>query len=114
MGAIFEVWDVQTGNLVGAYDTEPEALATVYRTLERFGNQAADHFALAREDENGRTVKLAQGPDLAARARGYGSRSRRGHVARHGKLGRGHVLRLLHTWFEILKDLGQTGVSRRR
>lgn len=77
MAAVFEVWDVQTGNLVGAYDTEREALATVCRTVRRFGDQAAEHLALAREDDDGRTLRLAQGAALAAKAKQCSDQPRR-------------------------------------
>ncbi len=78
MAAVFEVWDVQTGNLVGAYDTEREALVTVCRTLRRFGDQAAEHLALAREDDDGRTFKVAEGAALARKAKDCLDPARRG------------------------------------
>lgn len=68
MTAVYEVWDVSTGNLVGAYGTEREALAIVRRTVERYGRSSADSLALARDDEDGQTEALAQGGSLAALA----------------------------------------------
>lgn len=65
MGAVYEVWDVSTGNLVGAYGTEREALELVRHTVERHGRARASSLALAREDEDGRTVPLAEGRALA-------------------------------------------------
>jgi hypothetical protein len=65
MAAIFEIWNVSTGNLVGAYDSEREALAVVHRTVELYGREEVEDLALAREDDEGHTEPLAQGGELA-------------------------------------------------
>jgi hypothetical protein len=58
----YELWDTDSGNLLGAYESERAALDAV-RALTR-----VPHLALAREDAEGRTVPIAQGAALAARA----------------------------------------------
>jgi hypothetical protein len=65
--APFALWDLETGNLVGAYDTEAAALAAVRRSIEHHGRQSVAPLALAREGR-GRTRAIAQGEDLAERA----------------------------------------------
>ncbi|HXM56101.1 MAG TPA: hypothetical protein VOB72_11980 [Candidatus Dormibacteraeota bacterium] len=65
MAAVYEVWDVSTGNLVGAFATEREALEVVRRTVERDGRPGAGSLALAREDDDGRTEAVAAGHALA-------------------------------------------------
>jgi hypothetical protein len=65
--ATFTLWDLETGNLVGAYDTEAAALAVVRRSIERWGRESVAALALARESR-GRTQAIAAGAALAARA----------------------------------------------
>jgi hypothetical protein len=65
VGAIYEIWNLETGNLVGAYDTPNEALVDIRQTLDRDGEGSIEHLALAREDATGETKRLAEGHDLA-------------------------------------------------
>ena len=70
----WELWDTETGNLVGDYDTEAEALAVVRAALARHGPDAAAWLALGVEhdDEGGDDAVLPpvlRGTELVARAR---------------------------------------------
>jgi hypothetical protein len=63
----YALWDLETGNLVGAYDTEDAALAVVRRSIAQCGRGSVVALALARESP-GRTRNIAQGEALADRA----------------------------------------------
>jgi hypothetical protein len=67
MDATFALWDLETGKLVGAYDTEAAALAVVRRAIAQWGRESVATLALARESR-GRTKALADGDTLAQRA----------------------------------------------
>ena len=64
----YELWDVETANLVGDYATEEAALAVVHQSLQAHGPGAVAHLALAFEDAAGDTHPIASGPALAERA----------------------------------------------
>ena len=63
----FALWDLETGNLIGAYDTEAAALAVVRRSIEQHGREAAVALGLSKESY-GRTNNVATGLALAERA----------------------------------------------
>jgi len=63
----FALWDLETGNLVGAYDTEDAALTIVNRSITEHGRGSVAALALARETSRGVT-NIAQGDSLAERA----------------------------------------------
>lgn len=65
--ATFALWDLETGNLVGAYETEEAALAVVRRSIAEHGSDSVAGLALARESR-GRTTSIAAGIALAERA----------------------------------------------
>lgn len=62
----YELWNLETGNLVRAYDTEDAALAVARRSVEQWGRESVADLALARESR-GRTRALAEGDALAER-----------------------------------------------
>ena len=64
----FELWDTETGNIVGTYPTEAEALAVVQRAVEVYGAGYANGLALALDDEEADVLTLAIGAELASRA----------------------------------------------
>ncbi len=64
----FELWDTVTRNIIGAYDTEADALAVVSAAIRAHGPAYADPIALVRDDPDGDVLTLALGPDLARRA----------------------------------------------
>jgi hypothetical protein len=67
--ATYALWDLQSGNLVGAYDTTDDALRVVRRSIEQFGRESVVVLALARESA-GRIRNVAQGEALADLAAG--------------------------------------------
>jgi hypothetical protein len=71
----WELWDTETGNLIGDYDSEAEALAVVRDALRRHGASVAETLALGVEhdEECGDDAALPPvvgGAALAARALG--------------------------------------------
>jgi hypothetical protein len=72
---IYELWDTESRNLIGTYDSEAAALAAVAALAERYGTDAIASLMLGCEDGRGRSRQLASGADLAARARIAGHRS---------------------------------------
>ena len=64
----YELWDTETGNIVGAYATEAEALAMVQRAIGAYGAGYAEGLAVDFDDEEADVQTLAIGAELAARA----------------------------------------------
>src|SRR5688572_19838914 len=64
----YELIDVSTGNLIGTYDSENEALSIVRRGVHLNGVGFVDTLALGYEDNDGEGAELASGADLLARA----------------------------------------------
>ena len=62
------LWDMETGNLVGAYASEPEALAVVRIAIRDHGPDYVIPLALVREPKRGRSRVLVEGAALGARA----------------------------------------------
>jgi hypothetical protein len=69
MATIFELWDVETSNLLDAYETEQAALRDVLELIDTEGRDVIETLALLRDDEE-RPAKIlvAEGADLAAYA----------------------------------------------
>ncbi len=65
----YELWDTETNNIVGVYESEPDALAVVRRAIAIHGVRYADELALLREDTHGNVETLAVGVALAELAR---------------------------------------------
>ncbi|MBI3970760.1 MAG: hypothetical protein HY332_05675 [Chloroflexi bacterium] len=59
----YELWDIESGNLVGGYETEEAALSVVRRCVVSQGRGAAETLGLARESR-GRTKTIAVGAAL--------------------------------------------------
>jgi hypothetical protein len=69
--AIFELWDMDTRNLVGTYETQEAALDIVRKTVRRHGHKHAESLALGTEDSRGNVRPIAAGQvltDLASAA----------------------------------------------
>lgn len=64
----YEIWETDSGNVVGGYDTEADALAVVCDTIAVYGEGAVTSWLLLREDRRGASTSVAQGVDLAAYA----------------------------------------------
>lgn len=67
---IFELWDQDSANLIGAFDTEEAALKEVRLSVQRYGRTCAGRWALAVEDETGDVTTIATGDALVDRALG--------------------------------------------
>ena len=65
---IYELWETETGNLIGTYETEQDALSLVRDAIQSYGAQYVDSFLLGCEDEEGYSTLIAEGHDLAERA----------------------------------------------
>ena len=66
----YELWELSTGNLVGAYETEAAALHVVAETIRQYGSVAVKTLAL--DDADGDGLPIAAGDDLAQRAMNAG------------------------------------------
>lgn len=64
----YELLDVETGNLIGTYESEAEALTIVRRAARLNGAAYVEALALGYEDDDGDGAQIAAGADLLARA----------------------------------------------
>ena len=64
----YELWDVETGNCLGWFTAEDEALAFVRSLLDRYGTNYADALELGTEDAQGNFLGSSSGASLIARA----------------------------------------------
>ena len=72
---IYEIWDIETGNLVGSFGTEAEAFAVVLGLGRGEGGQnAVSHLMLGWSANDGNGGEIATGEELLALA---GSRTAR-------------------------------------
>ncbi len=69
MSLPYELWDSETGNMIGNYATEDEALDRVRRDLESSGPELVGALALDGPDAAGRKCQIAEGDALLALAR---------------------------------------------
>src|SRR5919198_147625 len=70
MSKTFELWDTATRNLVGAYESEGEALAFVRAYAGQHGPAYPSSWVLLWDDEATEEAgQIAEGPALLARAR---------------------------------------------
>ncbi len=60
----YALWDLESGNLVGAYDTRDEALRVARRSIQQFGRESVAMLALAHEGAS-HIRNIAQGEALA-------------------------------------------------
>jgi hypothetical protein len=65
--AYYELINLSSGNQIGEYNTEEEALLDVVTMLQRHGEKSLDAIALGQVDE-GHGKIIAEGPALAQRA----------------------------------------------
>ena len=67
MAETFSLWDLEAGNLVGAFATEAAARAIAERALADQGPESVETLALVHEDENGKLTTIAEGLALVPR-----------------------------------------------
>lgn len=63
----YDLWDVETGNYLGRYGTEAEALSVVEVLVREFGPEYAAALNLGAEDEAGRFGEPLSGAELLER-----------------------------------------------
>jgi hypothetical protein len=68
--AIFELWNAESGNVLGTFPTEAEALAAVYEAVQRNGERYGALLTLGRESSRGRSKVIGSGSELVTRANG--------------------------------------------
>ena len=66
----YELWDLETGNIINTYGTEQAALAVVCELIDSNGPEYAEALALGRTDARGKSV-VAEGRELVGRARDH-------------------------------------------
>ena len=66
--ATFELWNTISGNLVGTFATEEDALGAVRDAVERHGEGYGNTLALGRENSRGASRLIASGGALMERA----------------------------------------------
>ena len=64
----YDLWDLESGNIVNTFGTEREALAVVRTLLELNGLEYAQSLSLGWEADDGRLGIVAEGEALVARA----------------------------------------------
>jgi hypothetical protein len=72
----YELWGVESGNLIDDFGTEAEALAAARAYLMPDDTGAIMDVALVVYDDDGRPVRSARGPELAALAQATGAEPR--------------------------------------
>ncbi len=65
---VFELWDTESANLVGTYETEVDALLDVRRAIIANGLAYGDGLALMLDDDGDEIQTIAIGSELAIRA----------------------------------------------
>src|SRR4051812_5809351 len=59
--AMYELWEMRSGNLVRSWGAEAEALAVIRNTLGRHGTESLLNLSLLVEDSDGETTIVAEG-----------------------------------------------------
>jgi hypothetical protein len=65
----YELWDYESGNLVGRYATQDEALLAVLETVALYGQEAANSLLVGFERKGRHPETIAQGQLLIEQAR---------------------------------------------
>lgn len=64
----YELFDTSSGNILGAYPTEREALDILRTAIEEYGESYAADLALGVRDDRGYPRRLAEGRKLVTLA----------------------------------------------
>jgi hypothetical protein len=75
--ATFELWNMESGNLLGSFATEELVLAAVIEAIQRNGERYVDILALGRENSRGNSKVVARGRELVERATKHRGRTPR-------------------------------------
>ena len=60
----FQLWDIESANLIGSYADQESALAIVRHALDLHGAETVSGLSLLRQDDRGRLIKVAEGEEL--------------------------------------------------
>ena len=71
---VYEVWNAETANIVGAFDSEADALSAIGRVIEEHGPAYVASLILGVEDDDGESTLIAEGVDLVERVRAHQGR----------------------------------------
>ncbi|MBA2519199.1 MAG: hypothetical protein H0V24_06010 [Chloroflexia bacterium] len=66
MDGSFELWNIESGNIIGAFDTASEALAVVRHLLDAYGDSYASELTLGRRDGDSPATIVGEGDELIA------------------------------------------------
>ena len=61
---VYDVWDSETANIVGAFESQPEALDALGHALDEHGPGYVSVLVLGLEDDAGDTTLIATGDEL--------------------------------------------------
>ena len=61
---MFQIWEAESANLVGSYETEDAALAIVRSAVQKHGRDAVESLALLREEIGTGLTPVAEGAAL--------------------------------------------------
>lgn len=81
MSAVYDLFDLDDGNIVGSYETEGDALAVVRAARRDHGETVATALSMIRIDEDGTETLVADGVELVRLAESRAARSSVRHVA---------------------------------
>ena len=70
---VYELWDVEAGNLIADYDDESAAMLAIRESVNEDGSAAWASVELVRVSPSGERLPIAHGDDLIARAMGAGT-----------------------------------------
>lgn len=76
MAGTYELWETESGNLMGFYDSEDDALAAVRQGIKAHGVESVATIALVHEDSHGRSRALASGAELLLQSQAHELASR--------------------------------------
>jgi hypothetical protein len=62
---VYELTDIDSGNVVGVFNTEAVVLGTVHESFERYARTGVMDLALSEKRPDGSAVLIADGEDLA-------------------------------------------------
>lgn len=65
----YELWNVDSGNIVASFDSEAAALESVRKMVDAYGDASVDDWSLIPRDALGYGETIAYGRDLLKRAR---------------------------------------------
>lgn len=79
---VYDLWDSDSGNIIGTYSTRDEALSVVREALAKHGAAYVESLLFGQEDGRGRARAVARGKQLVQLALA-GEPGRRGIQTTH-------------------------------